>query len=135
MKVVIQDNRRYILRFDRGEEVIAALKQFLADQKITACAFNGLGACSDLELAYFNFSKKEYEKKIFQEDLEIVSLTGNGGNGALHMHGSFGKTDFSLIGGHISKLLVSLTCEIFLIKLEGELKRELNADLNLNLLV
>ena len=53
---------------------------------------------------------------------------------SLHAHGSFGRTDFSVIGGHVFKLVTLATCEIFLIKLDGEMKRKNNPDLQLNLL-
>ena len=63
------------------------------------------------------------------------------GNGALK-DGSvypcsrvFSRTDFTVLGGHVFKAVVSATAEIFVLKLEGEMKRELNVDVNLNLLV
>lgn len=139
MKVIIQDSRRYIIRFDKGEDVIEGLAKFMKEQGVQACAFNGIGACETPELAFYNQHTKEYRKKIFLEEMEIVSLVGNGalkdGEPIIHAHGIFSKNDFTTVGGHVFKLPVTVTCEIFLIKLEGEIKRENNADLNLSLLV
>jgi len=139
MKIILQDNRRFILRFDKGEEVLEGLKKFMAEQAVSACAFFGIGACSVIELGYFNIHLKNYRRKPFTEELEILSFSGNGGlndgQPEIHCHGVFGMTDFSTIGGHVFKLTVSVTCEIFLLVLDGALERKTDFDSNLNLLV
>jgi uncharacterized protein len=138
MKVILQDQRRYVLRFDKGEEVIAGLLAFAGENSITAASFQGIGACSEVELGYYYTESKSYGKKHVAEDLEIVSLAGNigvlAGQPILHAHGSFGRQDFTMLGGHVFKVTASATCEIFIIKLQGELVRERNERLNLNLL-
>ena len=138
MKVSLQDSRRYILRFDKGEEIFGALTDFCVKNEIKAASFMGLGTSGEVELGYFNAFLKEYRKKPHIENLEIVSLIGNiawlENKPVVHAHGSFGRTDFSLIGGHVFKLVVLATCEIFLIKLEGQLDRENNPEFNLNFL-
>lgn len=138
MKIALQDNRRYILRFDKGEDVIAGIEKFMVESNSSAATWWGIGSCSEVELGYYNSFMKEYRKKPFAEDFEIISLTGNGsmlsGKPAVHAHGMFGRTDFTAIGGHVFKLIVSATCEVFLIKLDGQLGRAQNPDFNLNLL-
>lgn len=139
MNISLQDSGRFVLRFDKGEEVVEALAQFLKQQNIQACAISGIGTADELELGFFNGHLKNYRRKPFLEELEIVSLIGNGGMSegqpVIHMHGIFGRNDFSLLGGHVFKLVVLVTCEIFLTKLEGVLERKSNPDFNLNLLV
>lgn len=138
MKLILKDGRRYILRFDKGEEVFFKLTEFLSQENISTCSFTGVGACSEVELGYFNVNLKDYRKKPFYEDLEIVSVTGNSsmadGKPFLHGHGIFGRTDFSTIGGHVFKIVVSVTCEIFLISLDGQAVRKLDPNINLKLL-
>lgn len=141
MKVIVQDSQRYILRFDKGEQVLLGIADFMASQQIKSCSFSGIGTISHLEMGFYNAHLKEYRKKPFLDDMEILSLTGNGavmsadGKPVVHAHGIFGKIDFTVVGGHVFEMVTLATCEIFLIKLEGEMKRENNADLNLNLLV
>ena len=138
MKIVLQDSTKYLIRFDKGEEVLEGLKSFMKEQGIKACVFNGIGACETPELAFYNPHVKEYRKKAFLEEMEIASLIGNGsmkdGEPIIHAHGLFTKNDFTSVGGHVFKLPISVTCEVFLTKLEGELKRVNNVDFNLNLL-
>ncbi len=136
MKIIVQDNNNYVLRFDKGEEVVAGLAKFMQENSVFACSFSGIGAAGEVELGYFNSHIKDYRKKPFVEDLEIISFIGNGGlkDGApiIHAHGMFGRTDFTVIGGHVFKLTVSITAEIHLIKLSGALERVINTDFNLN---
>jgi len=138
MKIVLQGNQKFIIRFDKGEDVIKGVEDFMAQGKITACSLFGIGSCSEIELGYYNVNLKEYRKKPYFENMEIISFQGSGsvleGKPTVHAHGMFGKTDFSTLGGHIFKMIVSATCEIFIIQMEGELKRAFNADANLNLL-
>lgn len=139
MKLLLKDDQRYFLRFDSGEEVLGCLKKFLTNENIFASAFNAIGASKTAELSYFNLETKKYQNKIFEEDLEIVSLTGNSGvldrEVVLHSHTVLSKNDFSTVGGHVIKLVVSATCEMFLIKLDGRMERKLDLESNLNLLI
>jgi hypothetical protein len=139
MKIIIQNKTSYVLRFDKGEDVITGLAIFMKDQMLSACAFSGIGACGLVELGFFNPHIKEYRKKPFVEELEIISFNGNcglkDGEPVIHCHGMFGRTDFTVFGGHIFRLEVSVTAEVFVTVLDGALERKLDQDFNLNLLV
>jgi uncharacterized protein len=139
MKVILQDDRRYILRFDKGEEVLALLKNFLSENQIPASYFTGIGACNEAELAFYLESIKKYKIDNLRGDMEILSFTGNSAmlnnEVVIHSHAVLGKKDFTTSGGHVNKLVISATCEIFLIKLDGKMERKLDPGLNLNLLV
>ena len=138
MKVILQDGQNRVLRFDKGEEVIAGLQNYMKEQNLAACVFSGIGSSSEMELGYYNSHIKDYRRKPFLDGMEILSLSGNGGvkEGApvVHAHGLFSGTDFAVVGGHVFKLVVSATCEIYLQTLTGEISRSQNADFNLNLL-
>ena len=138
MKAVLQDNRRFLLRFDKGDDVMAGISDFMAKQNFQAATFSGIGSCSEVELGYYNIHLKEYRKKPYFEDLEIVSFNGNGaifeGKPVLHGHGMFGRTDFTVFGGHVFKMVANATCEVFLIHLDGKMERKKNEEFNLNLL-
>ncbi len=137
MKVIYGDEHTYILRFDRGEEVMNELQQFCAEHKVRAGTFWGLGAAEGIELAEYDLKKKEYRSKEYSEMLEIASLTGNvaliDGKPALHAHGVFSTLE-NVYAGHVMKLVVGVTCEITLTVLPGEMKREYNEEIGLKLL-
>ncbi len=138
MKVIIEDGSNFVLRFDKGDDVISGLANFMKEQAIFTSSFQGLGACSEVELAFFNPHIKDYRKKPFMEEMEVVSLIGNGslkdGVPIIHCHGVFGRNDFTLIGGHVFRLIVSVTVEVSFKKIEGAAQRVMNPDFNLNLL-
>jgi len=141
MKIVIKDNRRFILRFDKGEEVISGLQDFMAREQIKACSFYALGTAGEIELGFFNVHIKNYRRKKYLEELEIASMLGNGaisqgdGKPAVHAHGVFSRTDFTSLAGHVFLAKALATCEVFLIVLDGEMKRANNPEFNLNLLI
>ncbi len=139
MKLILQDKNNFILRFDKDEEVVEGLQKFMGEQGITACSFSGIGASSTAEIAFYNPFTKQYRSKPYVEELEIVSLIGNGAimdsKPVLHAHGSFAKNDFTVIGGHVNKLIVGVVCEITLLKLEGVIQRQHDADTNLSSLI
>ena len=138
MKTVLQEGSSAVLKFDKGEEVVAVLTAFLKQQQIGGCFFTGLGAANLVELGYYDIQSRAYVKKTVSEDLEIVAFSGNGsikdGEHLVHAHGCFGKTDLSTISGHVFKMLVSITFELVLTKFTSPLRREFNQDIGLNLL-
>lgn len=138
MKLLVQDNNIALLRFDRGEEVIAGLTTYCQEQHITAASFYALGAAGEVVLSFYNLEEKRYEDHTLTEDLEIASMLGNvskmDDNYVIHTHGVFGKQDLTTVGGHIKKLLVSATCEVTLTTFSGELKRAFDSETGLNLL-
>jgi len=140
MVVSLKDNRRYILRFDKNDDVLEGIAAFMEREHMQACTFNAIGTASEVELGFYNAFLKEYRKKRFLENVEIVGLIGNGAifetdkKPIIHAHGTFGRVDFSTIAGHVFGLKTLATCEVFLIQLDGQLYRKQDAEFNLNLL-
>lgn len=138
MKIALKDNEKFVLRFDKGEEVIAGIASFMKEHGVYACFFSAIGSAAEVELGYYNSFLKEYRHKPFVENLEVISLNGNGAtNGdqpVLHAHGLLGRTDFSTFGGHVFRLVVLATCEVTLTVMQGRLERSKNENFNLNLL-
>ena len=60
MKTILKSENQYILRLDRGEELISSLKKFCKKEKIGAGFFWGLGSAARMELAYYDLGKKKY---------------------------------------------------------------------------
>jgi predicted DNA-binding protein with PD1-like motif len=138
MKQVLRDKNYYILRFDKGEEAISGIAEFCSTEKISAGFFRMIGATDDLVLAYYDIEKKNYENHEKKERLEISSVIGNisvmEDKIVIHAHGTFSDKDLKVIGGHIKKLIVSLTCEVMFTKLDGTLERAHDDETGLNLL-
>lgn len=140
MLAVLSNSYHEILRFDRGDDVIAGILRFAKEEKIDAAWVWALGAAESVELGFYDLEAKEYRKKEFTEPMEIVQMTGNisvsadNGEPVLHLHGSFGKEDYSVIGGHVHALTAYSTVEVFAHKIPGSIRRVHNKETGLNLL-
>lgn len=127
----------YVIKLDKGDEIIKELTEFCKKQNIKAAHFTGIGAASRVLLGWFNPKTKAYESKEFIGDREITSLVGNVGvldNGdvGLHTHINLSDKEYSLIGGHVFKCEISLACEIFLVNLGEEIRKSPDNEFGLN---
>jgi predicted DNA-binding protein with PD1-like motif len=112
---------RYIVRLESGESVIetlTALFRGLQAESVEFANVSAAGAVRWARLGYWNAETHAYEYREFDEQLEVVSFQGNAslkdGNPFLHLHGVFGRRDFSVVGGHIKEARVHPTLEVWL---------------------
>jgi predicted DNA-binding protein with PD1-like motif len=130
--------RGYFVRIDRGEEIVATLTRFLAEKDIGCGALTGIGAVDSPELGLFTMTTKEYRRRRFPGEYEIVALTGNvsslEGKPFAHLHGLFSDVECQVVGGHVFEAVVGVTCEIDLAVYPGEMKRLRDPATSLNLL-
>ena len=132
------DRNTLCLRFDRGEEFVATLKQYCTDMKIRAGRFSAIGAADRILLSWYDVDSKQYVDRIVEGIFEIVSLAGNvttmNDTSVIHAHGSFAGSDFIVFGGHIKELTVGATCEITFLPLRQKLTRTHDDAIGLKLL-
>lgn len=114
------------------------IKEFCKEHHIEAGFFHVIGAVGEVELAWYDLGAKQYVTALFQEDLEIVSLSGNitkrGDEIVVHNHGVFSNKAMETKGGHVNKVIISGACEITLVRLEGSIERAYDEDTGLNLM-
>ena len=107
-------------------------------EKIAGGWFWGLGAISEVELAFYSLTDKKYYSKMFSQAMEVVSLSGNigfkEGEMVIHCHGVFSDKELQTVGGHINKLIVAATLEVFL-TITSQISRRYSEDIGLNLLL
>ncbi|MBD3310690.1 DUF296 domain-containing protein [Candidatus Woesearchaeota archaeon] len=68
---------RYIIRLDKGEEVIRSPKIFLKEKGVKSGFFFGIGAVGLVQLAYYNTDTKQYSNRKVKGPFEVSNLTGN----------------------------------------------------------
>ena len=128
----------YVLRLNKGEEVINSLKNLCASENIKLAEITGLGASNLVEIGVFNVNTKEYNTKTFEGMFEITSLVGNAtrkdGEVYLHLHINFGDENGIVKGGHLVQARISATSEIIVREIKGEVGRKLSDEIGLNLL-
>lgn len=128
----------YVVRLNKGEEVVETLKQLCKIENIELAEIAGIGASDFVEIGVFNVNTKEYNTKIFEGMFEITSLIGNvtrkDSEVYLHIHINFGDENGIVKGGHLVKSRISATSEIIIRKINGKVRRKLNEEIGLNLL-
>ncbi len=127
----------FVLRLDRGEEIIASLTDFCRAEGVKLGAVEGIGASDHAVIGLFDVAERLYHKSAFDEPMEIASLLGNitekDGEVYLHLHVTLGRADSSVIGGHLTECRISATCELFVRALPGTVERRFDGSTGLNL--
>ena len=130
-------NNTIVARIDKGEEILEKIKEIAINENIKFANINALGATNDFTVGVFKTKEKKYYSNTFQGDFEIVSLTGtiNTMNSEFycHIHMSAGDSEGKVYGGHLNKAIVSATCEMIINIIDGNVDREFNEELGLNL--
>lgn len=128
---------KYLLRLQRGEEVVAALTALAEKENITLAAVQGLGAADEVTLGVYNVSEKLYHKNSFSGAFEITSLTGTldtmDGKPYLHLHMNIGNEQGQVFGGHLNSCRISVTAEIVISLIPGQIDRQKDPEIGINL--
>lgn len=111
--------RTFVLRLERGEEILSALANFCNENKIKGGLIQGIGALSYARLyAVKNSEEFETREDEFQEPIELVSCLGNisttGKEPLIHLHVCLGSQDKSSKIGHLLEGKISFTGEFFI---------------------
>lgn len=123
-----------LLVFDKGDEVLAALQQFVVEQRIPSAWFQAIGAFESSVIAYWNRETKQYEDIPVDEQVEVLSLAGNASPSKIHAHVVLGRRDGSTLGGHLKKGIVFPTIEMHLARLDREIVRARDEETALELI-
>ena len=128
---------KYVLRLDKGEEIVSALKGFCEEQGIKLGWIKGIGAVNKVRIGLFKSDVKEYSSKELSGYYEITSLSGNisamNGKPYLHLHINVGDAEFKAYGGHLDYAVVSATAEIEIELIDGVVHRKFSEEIGLNL--
>ena len=132
-----QSGNTYLLLLQKGEEIISALTQFAAQTNLTCATVSGIGATDDAEMGVFDTFEKQYYTKQIRAMTEITALCGNitqkDGKPYVHLHATL-ATMFDVVGGHLSKAIVSATAEIFVTAYPIATDRQFDSAVGINLL-
>lgn len=131
-------NDRYIIKIERGEEVLKTLTQFCIDEKIDNATLTGIGAVAWVSCGYYELPTKQYHFTQYDEMVEVISMTGNvalkEGKPFLHVHAVFSDSRNNAFGGHVEEMRVGVVLEVVLTPLDSKIERELDDDIGLFLM-
>lgn len=129
---------KIVVRIDKGEEIVDALKTICKKLDIKLGSIVGIGATDKVTIGLLNTKTKKYQSKEFTGDHEIAPLVGNitmmNGEVYLHLHVTLCNVEHKAVGGHLTSAVVSAMFEGIIDIIEGQVTREYNDEVGLNLL-
>ncbi|MGI4980273.1 MAG: PPC domain-containing DNA-binding protein [Janthinobacterium lividum] len=112
------DEKVYAITFYKGDEALSGLTDFAIAHHLGDAHFTGIGAVASATLAWLDLPQKIYHAIPVQEQVEVLSLTGDVASfqnkPVVHMHVVVGRHDGQTVGGHVFELNVNPTLEVFL---------------------
>ena len=132
-KLLNDDKQKtYAIILESGEEAMEEILAFANERKIATSQFTAIGAFSETVVGFFDFSIKDYKKTYFNQQMEVLSLTGDitvfKDEYKVHGHIVLAKEDGTAYGGHLIKGIVHPTLEIILNESPVYLKREMDKE-------
>lgn len=125
------------LSVDSGAEVMEAFTEFIRERKITHGSIRGIGAVESATLRFFDPLSKNYQDHEFNEQMEIAHLEGNistlDGKIYLHVHAVLGKSDCSVVAGHLLNAKIKGAGEFFIQGCSGKFERKFSEEIGLNI--
>lgn len=126
-----------VVRIDRGEEILAAVREIAGAEHIQLASVSALGATNDFTVGVYNVDEKQYHANDYKGNFEIVSLTGTintmDGEFYTHLHMSAGDEKGQVFGGHLNRAVVSAVCEMVITVIDGVVDRRFSEEIGLNL--
>ena len=128
----------YIVRLEKGEEIINVLSDFADKYKIEGGFLYGIGTVNDVTLGYYDAQRKDYLKQTFKGDFELASLTGNisllKGRPMVHAHVVVSDANFTCLAGHLFSASIAITGEVVILLTKDAIERVFDPQTGLNLL-
>ena len=130
-----KDNNKIYLSIDKNEYVNTSLLKVCEENNIKFAWINGIGAIFDPEIGYFDISDKDYKKKIFHGEFELISLIGNmtykEREHFVHTHITFTDTSYRAFGGHLFDCKIAAAGEFMITIGDEKISRSYSEDVGL----
>lgn len=128
---------QYLIRFEKGEEILPSLRTFCKHYNITNATVSGIGSLENPTLAHYHVDNKKYSEKKIEGIFEVVSLLGNIAifekNPLPHLHVTLSDEEMHVIAGHLIQGTVSATLEVTLIAFPSTYNKKHDEEIGLNL--
>ena len=129
---------KYIVRNDKGEELVATIKSFCLEHSIKLATVTGIGAVNKASIGIFIQDTQKYKSTTLTGSLEIASLSGTvtqlHGEAYIHLHIIITDETYNAYGGHLNAAWIGATAEEIIDVIEGQVERAFNDGIGLNLL-
>ncbi len=131
--------RVFVLVLAPGEETMAALGGFAAENRLAGASLSAIGAFERASVGWFDLEARTYRPIEVPEQCEALSLlgdiaVGDDGKPSLHIHAVLGLRDGSTRGGHLLEAVVRPTLEVTITETPAHLRRRKRPELGIALI-
>jgi predicted DNA-binding protein with PD1-like motif len=138
-QISAQNPKTFALILETGDEVSESLLNFAKQNQLAASQITAIGAFHSVALGYFDWSRKDYKKINFNEQLEVLSLIGDialdeNNEPKIHAHVVLGRSDATVLGGHLLEAHVRPTLEVIITESPKHLRRRYDPESKLALI-
>jgi uncharacterized protein len=131
-------HKTFAIVFRKDDDALSGLVDFAVKYGIKDAHFTGIGAVSGATLGWLDLTKKGYHPLPITEQSEVLSLAGDiaeiSGTPSVHMHAVLGDRNGQTKGGHVWRLVVNPTLEVFLTSDSEPLNKKPDSASGMNLI-
>lgn len=106
-KVIQSIEKVHYIKFEKDELLLESLTQYAKDNNIKTAEISFIGAVQNVNVMYFNQSKKEYDKHTFDGGHEVLIGLGNisilDDEPFVHVHMTVADKNGNAFGGHLDE--------------------------------
>ncbi len=118
--------RTYLFKLPKGKDLLETLIDFCHDNQVKCGIVSVVGSVSNATIGYYDQSKKKFEKSLFDEELELVNLTGNisiqDNRPMVYAHVTLADNEHNVVGGRLMAGTKIFVCEAYIQELVGDPK-------------
>lgn len=127
-----------LIRIPTGVIIPDYLYELAARHRWQSAVCQGIGGVADVELAYYDLTKKDYLTFSVEGIVELVALSGNfthyDAKPLWHLHAAVANSSGLVTGGHLVSCSVALTAELAVWPISKSYTRTFEANTGLRLL-
>ena len=125
-----------VARLDCKDEISASVLEIAEKENVSLASISGIGAADNITVGVFNEDTKTYTEYNYTGTYEITSPAGNittkDGKPYSHIHITLAGDGGKIVGGHLLRGDISLTCELFITVLDAKVERKADNRLGIN---
>ena len=118
--------RTFIFRLSKGKDLLAELIDFCHDNQVKCGIVQVVGSVSNATIGFYNQTKKQYDKKVINAEMELVNLSGNisiqDNRPMVNAYATLADKEYHLTGGRLLPGTKIFVCEVYIQELVGEPK-------------
>jgi len=115
--------RIIVANLQRGSDLLASLEKLAAESGVVGGVFTAIGAVGKAAFTFYDQANHEYVNINKNEELEIVSCSGNfgilDGSPRIHCHVVFSDREGKAFGGHLMRGTEVFVGEVHLVEVDG----------------